>query len=48
MSAPAICVVVVVDISDSVVEAIRLRNEVSRAFSTRANGRYLLASVRLL
>jgi len=44
--APAICVVVVVEMSDSVVVEIRLRREMMRQSSMRAKGRYLLASSR--
>ena len=45
--APAICVVVVVEMSDSVVVEMRLRREVRRQSSIVAKGRYLFASSRL-
>jgi len=41
VKAPAIWVVVVVEMSDSVVVNIRLRNETRRLRSMRAKGRYL-------
>lgn len=45
--APAIWVVLVVEISISVVVERRLRREASRLFSMRVKGRYLFASSRL-
>lgn len=44
--APAICVVVVVEMSDSVVVEIKFRREERRQSSMSANGRYLFASSR--
>jgi len=48
VSAPAICVVVVVAISASVVVDINFLNDARRLFSISAKGRYLLALERLL
>lgn len=48
VSAPAICVVVVVAISVSVVLDINFLNDSRRLFSMSAKGRYLLALERLL
>lgn len=47
VSAPAICVLRVEVMSCSVVEPIRLRSDLRRAFSITAKGRYLFASERL-
>lgn len=48
VNAPAICVVVVVAISVSVVLDISFLKDVRRLFSISAKGRYLLALERLL